>query len=174
MKLRLMVRTMPVMNIRHKTTPYAALNIAICRQFDCSGRSLGNYDGGMNFLGSLGEVNNHDLHKKTATLSCTWNGKVSAPLPYEACSERQPNLLCDYNGSGNHFTNNDPRYLLPLGSHGLILNSIDWEDEAEMLEAWLNLKNYKWFRNWRYGQARKAIRHLNAECAKGAVKLQVC
>jgi hypothetical protein len=165
---------MPVMNIRHKTTPQAALKIAICRQFYCAGRTPLHYDYGMNFLGCLGEVNNHQLYEKTAILVCTWNGKVSVPLPYDALSGRQPNLLCDYDGSGNHFSNKDPRYLLPLGSHGLILNSIEYKDEPEMLEAWLNLKNYKWFLKWRYGQARKAIEDLNAQCAKGTVKLQVC
>lgn len=95
-----------------------------------------NYDGGMNFLGILGEVPNHQLHDRDAMILCTWNGRISDPLPYEAGRPYQANILYDYNGSGNHFQNNDPRYILSIGSKNLILNKVDFLKEDSEIEFW--------------------------------------
>ncbi|MBS7809272.1 hypothetical protein [Variovorax sp. PCZ-1] len=165
---------MTVKNLRHKTCPTAALEIITSRQYHCKDRNILGYDAGMNFLGELGELNNHGLHHKTVTLICSWDGLVSGPMPWKNLSSRQANLLCDYNGSGNHFQNNDPRYFLPIGSDGLTLNAIEFTDESAILYAWLDLKRYQRFRSWRMGQARRTIAALKKECESGTIRIKVC
>lgn len=98
--------------------------------------SLNGYDGGMNFLGVLGEVPNHQLHDRDVVISCEWSGKISPPLHHEAGRPYEPNILYDYNGSGFHFPNNDPRYILPIGSKGLVLNKVDFLKEDSEIEFW--------------------------------------
>jgi len=165
---------MTIINLRHKTTAIQALRIAVSRQFICEGRTPRHYDAGMNFLGDLGQVPNHHLDQKNVTLICTWAGAVSAPMPWEILSGRRPNVMCDYNGSGNHFQNNDPRYLLPMGSTGLLVNRIEYTEESCMTDAWLDLRGYRYFRQLRTWYAKNAIMALNAECAAGSVVLSVC
>lgn len=105
------------------------------KRFD-SPWSPGDYDAGMNFLGVQGELKVHELHYRTATLYFEWLGEVSAPRRKEDYKDLKPNVLYDFDGSGKHFANPDPRYLLPVGSRGLILKHIQIDDEATLLRLW--------------------------------------
>ena len=69
---------------------------------------------------------------------CASNGKGKS-LNHEDTHDiagMKPNILYDFNGSGRHFDNLDPRYLLPVGSKGLILKHIVINDEDELLRIW--------------------------------------
>ncbi len=46
----------------------------------------------------------------------------------------KPNVLYDFNGSGQHFDNPNPRYLLSIGSTDLILKHVVIYDENELLQ----------------------------------------
>ena len=64
---------------------------------------------------------------------------VSQPLRYKAFGCRTRNMLYDFNGSGSHFANRDPRYFLPYGSEGLVIKAVKLEDEfdkLELIETW--------------------------------------
>lgn len=169
-----------VTNLKHITHPRVALLIAISREFR-SPNNPGSYDGGANFLGVLGQTGNTQPMGCGATLTCTWAGQVSDPLRYDAYGYDTPEVLFDFNGSGPHFTNNDPRYFLPYGSNGLVLDSIKFDDEASLLMGWCYLSGglyawayeRNWFRNLLLAKARKAVERLNAACKTGQVLLSV-
>lgn len=97
---------------------------------------LGERDGGMNFLGIQGEQKVHELHFRTATLLFEWQGDISPPMREKDYPNVKPNILYDFNGSGNHFPDPEPRYLLPIGSKGLILKSIQIDNEDYLLHTW--------------------------------------
>lgn len=101
-------------NLRRITSPSIALEVIASGVF----RSLNDvapYDGGMNFFGVLGKTPNTQP-KKGARMHCKWYGPVSIPLPYGSHDYHAPNVLFDFNGSGQHYQDNDPRYFLPYGS----------------------------------------------------------
>ena len=111
--------------------------------FTACSKEMLNYDAGMNFLGALGEHPNHQLSDRNVKIFCAWDGEVSQPLKWDDVGvKRQPNILYDYNGSGEHFQNNDPRYLLPIGSNGLLLNKIEFLDSEAEKDFWLSRQNF--------------------------------
>lgn len=112
-----------------------AFKIVKNRRFD-SPWWPGEYDASMNFLGVQGELKVHELHHRTATLCFEWLGEVSAPRRKEDYKDLKPNVLYDFDGSGKHFANPDARYLLPVGSSGLILKHIQIDDEDTLLRLW--------------------------------------
>lgn len=128
----------------HITGPYSALRIMSQRAY-ASKKNYGSYDAGMNFLGILGEYENTQP-KRGVRIHCEWKGAVSSPLQHDEFNCHTPNTLFDFNGSGNHFPNNDPRYFLPYGSSGLIINKIELESAVDeelrelLVEAWCQLK----------------------------------
>ena len=85
------------------------------RRFDTPFK-ITKYDGGMNFLGAFGEVPVYELGNRSATLCFEWKGEISEPRDTHDISGMKPNILYNFNGSGRHFDNLDPRYLLPVGS----------------------------------------------------------
>jgi hypothetical protein len=167
--------------LRHITSPYAAVQIANSGMF-LSFNNPGHYDCGMNFLGVLGEYSNTQPKYRGATLLCTWTGEVSPPLHYEFRPHNLPNVLYDFNGSGKHFRNNDPRYLLPYESRGLVLNEINFDSENDLVPLWL--ANQKWFvkvfckigltNQWQLKRARHFTNELNKKCRNGKVLIDVC
>lgn len=60
-------------------------------------------------------------------------GEISEPRDTYDIAGMKPNILYDFNGSGQHFDNPDPRYLLPVGSTGLILKHVVIDNEDELL-----------------------------------------
>ncbi len=145
---------------------------------------VGNYDGGLNFLGVLGQVKVHEIENRTATLCFEWKGAVSEPKAKDDYKDLKPNVLYDFNGSGNHFDNPDPRYLLPVGSSGLILKSIVIDDENELLRHWLLRKGfyyrtYQWIkkmpliRNYLLSKAWHEIYELNKLCRAGTFVISI-
>lgn len=147
------METKRIKNLKHKTSPAALLSIIHSKEFDPSrgpqetlALNPYNYDAGMNFLGILGEDHNHQLQDKTAILICEWNGLVSDNLPYEhGGREFKENVLYDFNGSGEldkngkKLTNNDPRYILSIGSTGLLIVDFELLNEEEAFNSWLNI-----------------------------------
>lgn len=130
-----------MINLVHITSPDRALNIIHSRSY-FSKKSSKSYDAGMNFLGVLGEYANTQPIRG-AKIHCEWKGAVSKPLPYTAYDCHTPNVLFDFNGSGVHFTNNDPRYFLPYNSGGLVIKRIELEDqfnEEALIKKWLEIK----------------------------------
>ena len=94
--------------------------------------------------------------------------------------KRQPNILYDYNGSGEHFQNNDPRYLLPIGSNGLLLNKIEFLDSEAEKDFWLSRQNFlaKLFfklksRKRQDDWTRQKTMELNAALSKEPKKISV-
>ena len=83
------------------------------RRFDTPFKIM-EYDGGMNFLGTFGEVSVHELGNRSATLCFEWKGEISESRDTDDIAGMKPNILYDFNGSGRHFDNPDPRYLLPV------------------------------------------------------------
>lgn len=124
---------MTISNLRHITSVSNAIAIAQTNMF-ANGKSIAHYDGGMNFLGVLGENSNTQPNARGAILVCSWDGAVSQPLRWDTYSVRTPGVLQDFNGSGEHFQNNDPRYLLPKGSTGLRLDQIIIEDYQQLID----------------------------------------
>ena len=121
----------------HITSAANAINILNQREY-ATWNNPGNYDAGMNFLGSLGEGPN-TKPTRGAEIHCEWSGLVSQPLGYGAFGCSVPNMLYDFNGSGSHFVNKDPRYFLPYGSEGLVIKAIKLEvefDKLELIETW--------------------------------------
>lgn len=121
----------------HITSPENALSM-ISEGAYCTGNNPGHYDAGMNFLGVLGEYKNTQPKKRGALVHCEWHGKVSAPFSYDQYNYHTPDILFDFNGSGLHYRNNDPRYFLPYGSSGLIVKEVELEKSVE-LEALVQL-----------------------------------
>jgi hypothetical protein len=169
-----------VVNLTHITWPLAALKIATTHTF-LSPHNPGGYDGGMNFLGMLGEAGNTQPSGRGATLVCSWMGKVSAPLPHDAYGASTPDVLYDFNGSGEHFANNDPRYFLPFDSAGLVLDEVHFDSYDALLEGWCYLRGglYAWlyekglFRSLLLQRARKDVAKLNGNCRRGVIQLAV-
>jgi len=128
--------------LTHITSPENALSI-IYRKAYLTENNTGHYDAGMNFLGTLGEYKNTQPKKRGSKIHCEWHGITSQPLPFDSYNYHTPNILFDFNGSGNHHPNNDPRYFLPYGSTGLIVKKIELEEgfeEESLVEWWVNLK----------------------------------
>jgi len=127
----------------------------------------GHYDAGMNFLGVLGEYANTQP-TRGSKIYLKWHGKVSDPLPYYSYNYHTPNILFDFNGSGNHYPNNDPRYFLPYGSTGLVVKKIElegWFDEEDLVEWWLQFKGrlYSFFHDFKVLKpylVKRALEHL--------------
>lgn len=143
------------------------------------------YDGGMNFLGTLGEVPVHELGNRSATLCFEWKGKVSEPRAVSDIAGMEPNILYDYNGSGRHFDNPDPRYLLPVGSTGLILKHIVIDDENELLRIWCSrrkiyycryrlLKSVPGIRNILLHKAWQEIYRINESLRIAPFEISIC
>lgn len=143
------------------------------------------YDGGMNFLGSLGEVPVHELGNRSATLCFEWRGEISAPRDTHNIAGMQPNILYDFNGSGRHFDNPDPRYLLPVGSKGLILKHIVINDEDELLRIWCRRRkiyNQQYrilnaipiVRTLLLHKAWQEIYRINEMCRKTLFEISIC
>ena len=143
------------------------------------------YDGGMNFLGTLGEVPVHELGNRSATLCFEWRGEISEPRDTYDIAGMKPNVLYDFNGSGRHFDNPDPRYLLPVGSKGLILKHIVINNEEELLRIWCCRRKI-YYRQYRILKAipivrdillRKAwqeIHQINEMCRKTIFDISIC
>lgn len=168
-----------ISNLRHIT--YARTGFLIAQHGFWSNFDLGHYDAGANFLGVLGEQDNTHPEGKGATLFCTWDGEVSDPLPYDSYHTDKPNVLYDFNGSGPHFENQDPRYFLPYGSKGLILNRIDFDSEEALLYGYCYLRGAPYSDLYERGERHdamlaeaKAYRDkLNAQCNDGKIMLSV-
>jgi len=169
-----------VTELRHLTTPLQALQIATSGIFHAGG-GRGHYDGGMNLLGKLGaRGNTFPNGRPTASLLCTWVGQVSLPLRHDVYHHDTPNVLFDFDGSARTFGNQDPRYFLPIGSHGITVNAVEIP-ERELMDAWCYLMGG--WRGWLRDQglasgflmrgAQARLDTLNARCANGWVKLQV-
>ena len=153
------------------------------RRFDTPW-SISNYDGGMNFLGTLG-VPVHQISDRSATLCFEWKGEVSIPRSTYDIADMKPNVLYDFNGSGQHFDNPDPRYLLPIGSTGLILKHVVIDDEDELLRIWCLrrniyrrkyrlLKNIPILRDVLLHRAWQEIYRINEECRKNTFVISIC
>jgi hypothetical protein len=83
--------------LRHITSVSNALLIAETGVFH-SGCKAQSYDGGMNFLGVLGENSNTQPRERGAELLCSWIGKVSAPLLWdEPVTHEENKLRCPRN-----------------------------------------------------------------------------
>ncbi|EKO3807989.1 hypothetical protein NTE05_005267 [Vibrio harveyi] len=107
----------------------------------------GHYDAGMNFLGVLGENSNTHPTTRGAIVEFEWKGAVSNPLPPSCTVHHTPNVLYDFNGSGNHFQNNDPRYFLPYGSNGLVIKKVTLEknyNKQNIVSDWCGYKKGKY------------------------------
>lgn len=127
-----------MVQLTHITSPENALRMIAMKSYR-SYRNPGSYDAGMNFLGILGEYPNTQP-TRGARMTCEWLGSVSQPLRYDVYNYHTPNVLFDFNGSGKHFRNNDPRYFLPYGSKGLIVKRIELEDNYDRdssIEWWV-------------------------------------
>lgn len=168
----------------HITSPARALNI-ISTGYYLTKNNPGHYDAGMNFLGILGEYSNTQP-TRGARIHCEWNGKVSNPLRYDAAanSYHQPNVLFDFNGSDNHFPNNDPRYFLPYGSEGVIVHKIELEDDYDQEEfilqwsknkggLYLFLYNFKIFHSFLLKQALNSLQEVNEMLSAEQVTISV-
>ena len=154
------------------------------RRFDTPW-SISNYDGGMNFLGTLGEVPVHQISDRSATLCFEWKGEVSIPRSTYDIADMKPNVLYDFNGSGQHFDNPDPHYLLPVGSTGLILKHVVIDNEDELLRIWCLrrniyrrkyrlLKNIPILRDVLLHRAWQEIYRINEECRKNTFVISIC
>jgi hypothetical protein len=168
--------------IIHITSPDRALNII---NLGCylTKNNPGHYDAGMNFLGVLGEYPNTQP-TRGAKIHCEWNGAVSAPLEYDSYNYHDPNVLFDFNGSGNHFPNNDPRYFLPYGSDGVIVRRIELEDDynqEEFIKQWSKIKGglflflcrFEIFHNFLLKKALKNLQDVNQRLATNRVTIAV-
>lgn len=135
----------------------------------------------MNLLGVLGETSNTCPLERGAELICTWTGLVSDPVRYDEYGVHTPNVLFDFNGSGPHHSNNDPRYFLPIGSQGIVLNSINITSNAALLEDWCDLQGGLPLRLYKVGwrheslldKALAEVEALNLACGQGTFKLIV-
>lgn len=166
----------------HITSPENALSILRLKSY-FSNNNTGHYDAGMNFLGVLGEYSNTQP-TRGAEIHCEWGGDVSEPLPPYANSYHTPNKLFDFNGSGNHYTNNDPRYFLPYGSGDLVVKKIVLEsgfNKASLVERWAQFKGgiYAFLHrhdlafNWLLKQALKNLDDVNEQLASKKVTISV-
>ena len=135
-----------MINLTRITSPVLALKMFKEKAYFQS-YPQGHYDAGMNFLGVLGQNSNTQPTKRGAKVYFDWDNttpsSVSPPLAPSVTKHHTPNVLFDFNGSGNHFPNNDPRYFLPYGSNGLILKKIELEpnyDELQIVKEWCDFE----------------------------------
>lgn len=164
--------------LRHITSVSNALSIAKTRIFQSNGAAQ-SYDGGMNFLGVLGEYSNTQPVARGAELICSWSGKVSAPLKWDRPIQHKADELLDFNGSGNFHQNNDPRYLLPIGSVGLRIDRIVIHDFKALVNVALAKESathrflYRrgWVRTSSLDAALLKLEDLNSECARGQITI---
>lgn len=169
-------------NLIHITSPDRALNIIFNSSYSTNKPSK-NYDAGMNFLSELGEYKNTQP-TRGCKIHCEWHGCVSKPLPYDAYDYHASNVLFDFNGSGEHFPNNDPRYFLPYGSEKLVIKNIELEsifDEEVLIEKWLEIKGgaypylqkFKFLKSYLLKQALNYLQEVNEELASEVVTISV-
>jgi hypothetical protein len=166
--------------LRHITSVSNALLIAETGVFH-SGCKAQSYDGGMNFLGVLGENSNTQPRERGAELLCSWIGKVSAPLLWDEPVTHEENKLLDFNGSGNFRQNNDPRYLLPVGSVGLRIDRIVIHDLNALVDDAMSkasavdrfLYQHGWLRTFSLDTVFRKLAELNCKCARGKVTISV-
>lgn len=170
-----------MLEIFHITSPFKAINIAEKRRYK-SLNEYGGYDAGMNFIGELGEYRNTQPKGRGAKLHVIWRGEISDPVQFDECNCNRPNVLYDYNGSGEHFPNNDPRYFLPYGSSGLRVTKIEFENEEALIEGWAHYKkswplwlyNKKLFKPLLKRLALTSQRRLNQAINAGEVVIDIC
>ena len=171
-----------MVQLTHITSPENALSMIAMKSY-CSYRNPGSYDAGMNFLGVLGEYPNTQP-TRGARMTCEWLGSVSQPLRYDVHNHHTPDVLFDFNGSGKHFRNNDPRYFLPYGSKGLIVKKIELEDnyDRESLVQWWvtfegNIYPYLYktglFQNYLLRRALNHLHETNEKLRSRLVKISV-
>lgn len=170
-------------DIIHITSPENALSIIIKKAYTTY-NNPGHYDAGMNFLGILGEHNNTHPTSRGSKIHCEWLGKVSCPLPYNATSYHTPNILFDFNGSGYHYPNNDPRYFLPYDSEGLIVRKVELEKDydKESFTLWWAyqkgwpytfLHKFKFFHSFLLKKSLKHLQNVNNCLATQETKISI-
>jgi hypothetical protein len=180
MQRAMCITSVTTVEIKHITSPIIALAIVLSRRYS-SFNNPGSYDCGMNFLGALGEYANTQPTVRGATLVCTWKGNVSVPLPWEFRPSNTPNVLYDFNGSGLHYQNNDPRYILPYGSSGLIVNRVHFDSDTGLIDAWLSIKgkltnwlyDFKFMKNSISNRALQEIENLNSTLHLGSTTIAI-
>ncbi len=166
--------------LRHITSVFNAISIAeggIFRASD-SGQA---YDAGMNLLGVLGESSNTWPRARGAELVCSWHGKVSPPLCWDRFVNHEANVMLDFNGSGNVYQNNDPRYLLPIGSQGLQIDRIVIHDLKEYVDVCVVkasaahpfLYRRGWVRTTALDDAIGRLANLSLKCERGEITLRI-
>lgn len=166
----------------HITSPERALNIIRMRTYSTN-NNFGHYDAGMNFLGVLGEYSNTQP-TRGAKIYCEWHGATSNPLPFSAYDCHVPNILYDFNGSGNHFYNNDPRYFLPYDSNGVVVKKIELEkefDEKALINYWAKMQGgfypffsqFERFHKWFLKEALLHVKEVNEKLASEPVIIAV-
>ncbi|MEL0639067.1 hypothetical protein V6260_00410 [Pseudoalteromonas aliena] len=171
-----------MINLIHITSPDRALNIIHNRSYYTK-KPFKNYDAGMNFLGVLGEYANTQP-TRGSKIHCEWSGAVSEPLTYDAYDYHTPNILFDFNGSGVHFPNNDPRYFLPYNSGNLVIKRIELEDkfdEEALIEKWLEIKGgaypylqkIKFLKKYLLKNALRYLQDINKKLASEEVTISV-
>lgn len=166
--------------MRHITSARNALRIVEGGVFRPEG-SAGSYDGGMNLLGVLGEYSNTQPKARGAELHCSWTGDVSGPHPWDAHVLQKPGVMLDYNGSGACFSNNDPRYLLPIGSEGLRVDRVEIQDLKSYFDFVVGegdpfrraLYRRGWMRTTWLDTALAKLQMLNQKCARGEITVRV-
>lgn len=167
-------------NLRHITSVHNAMSIAVNKTYQ-NGMNVGHYDGGLNILGVLGEYPNTQPVGRGAELIFSWSGLVSEPLPHDAYDCFSPNVLFDFNGSGDFYKNNDPRYFLPIGSKGISLDYILINDVQSLIELIAcksgGVKRKVMEKNWFYMPWLQPIfdqvRDINLDCARGKIKIEI-
>lgn len=113
-------------------------------------------------------------------MHCTWNGKVSIPLRYDVHEHDTPNVLFDFNGSGDHFPNNDPRYFLPYGSENLKIDIVECDSSTLLAEDWGDWRGWPYsflcklslLHRWVLKCANKDLARLNKMC--GDQNIYIC
>jgi len=135
----------------------------------------------MNFLGSLGEYQNTQPRARGAKIHFVWEGEVSSPVPFDEYGCDKPNLLYDFNGSGEHYLNNDPRYFLPYRSEGLKVQYIEFDNDEVFLEGWVQFKkglaqlfyNKGLFKKYLRVAAFRYREKLEEDAATGNIKISI-
>lgn len=169
-----------MITLTHITSAENAFNILSSQCF-CSMNNYGSYDGGMNFLGVLGENANTQPKDRGARIHFLWEGKVSDPISWDAYNYDSPNILYDFNGSGKHFPNNDPRYFLPYNSEGLKVTKLEFDSEDKMLEGWCNrqkgilltIYNMKVFNNFLLRCLKNYLNTINYSIRSGNLTITI-
>lgn len=161
----------------HITSPEVGMEMIASGAYR-SFNNFGHYDGGMNFCGVLGQVPNTHPKGQGARLHCKWDGPVSVPLPPAAYDYHTPNVLFDFNGSGQHYQNKDPRYFLPYGSAVQVLklecDPMQLEDYYLSRSRWWKKVRFKYGSTaYRRKQLQSLLDYCNQKCAEGFVHIRV-